>query len=112
MELDYICTRKDDMNPIHWKGHIKLLKTTDHYELKVTARYSSFHIICGKYAHGCFLCIPSWNIGTELASLSDSFWNYEHLTTNYPELSPVDAISIVGALVKLSEYILLQEEAG
>lgn len=111
MKLDYICTG-NDMKPIHWKGHINLLKNTDPYELDVTARYSSFHIICRKHAYGCFLCIPNWNIGTELASLSDSFWNYERLTTYYPELSSVDAISIVGALVKLSEHISLQEEAG
>lgn len=112
MELDYICTGTDDTKPIRWKGHINLLKSTDPYELEVTARYSSFHILCGKHEYGRFICIPNWNIGTELAGFSDSFWNFEHLTAYYPELSPVDAISIVGALVKLSEYISIQEEAG
>lgn len=112
MELDYICNGTEAMEPIRWKGHINLLKTTDPYELEVTARYSSFHILCGKHEYGSYICIPNWNIGTELAGLSDSFWNFERLTTYFPELSPVDAISIVNALVKLSEYILTQEEAG
>lgn len=112
MELDYICTGTEDMKPIRWKGHINLLKTTDPYELEVTARYSSFHILCGKHKYGNYICIPNWNIGTELARLSDSFWNLERLTAYYPELSQVDAISIVAALVKLSEYLPLQEEAG
>ena len=112
MELDYICTGTEDMKPIRWNGHINLLRSTDPYELEVTARYSSFHILCGKHKYGSYICIPNWNIGTELASLSDSFWNFERLTTYYPELSPVDAISIVDALVKLSEYISTQEKAG
>lgn len=112
MELDYICTGKDDIKPIRWKGHIHLLKNTDPYELEVTARHSRFHILCGKHAYGCYICIPAWNIGTELAGFSDRFWNYERLTTYYPELSHVDASSIVDALVKLSEHISRQEEAG
>ena len=112
MELDYICTGTEDMKPIRWNGHINLLRSTDPYELEVTARYSSFHILCGKHKYGSYICIPNWNIGTELASLSDSFWNFERLTTYYPELSPVHAISIVDTLVKLSEYISTQEEAG
>ena len=112
MDLDYICTGTEDTKPIHWNGNISLLRGIDPYELEVTARYSSFHIICGKHKYGSYICIPNWNIGTELAGLSDSFWNFERLTTYYPELSQVDAISIVNALVKLSEYISIQEEAG
>lgn len=72
MELDYICTGTKDMQPIRWKGHINLLKTTDPYELEVTARYSSFHILCGRHKYGSYICIPNWNIGTELARLSVS----------------------------------------
>lgn len=112
MELDYICTGTEEMKQIRWNGHINLLRSTDPYELEVTARYSSFHILCGKHEYGSYICIPNWNIGTELAELSDRFWNFERLTTYYPELSPVDAISIIDALVKLSEYISIQEEAG
>lgn len=112
MKLEYICNGTKGMKPIRWEGHINLLRRKDPYELEVTARSSSFHILCGKHKYGSYICIPNWNIGTELASLSDSFWNFERLTTYYPKLSPVDAISIVDALVKLSEFILLQEEAG
>ena len=112
MELGYICTGTEDMDPLRWEGHIRLIKGSEPYELEVTARHSSFHILCGKHAYGSYICIPNWNIGTELAGLSDSFWNFERLTTYYPEVSPVDAVSIVDALVKLSEYISIQEEAG
>ena len=52
------------------------------------------------------------NIGTELSSLSDTFWNFERLTTYYPKLSKVDAVSIVSALERLNEYLLSKEEAG
>lgn len=112
MELDYICTGTADMNARKWTGHILLLKSSLPYELEVNARGSSFHILCGEHAYGNFICIPNWNIGTELAGLSDCFWNFERLTTYYPQLSPVDAISIASALKKLDEYISTREEAG
>ena len=112
MELHYICTGKDYMKPKRWEGCIHLLKTATPYEMEVKARHSSFHIVCGKHEYGNYICIPNWNIGTELAELSDTFWNFERLTTYYPELSPVDAVSITCALVKLSEYISIMDEAG
>lgn len=112
MELNYICTGTNDMKPKRWEGHINLLKSSVPFELEVTARHSSFHILCGKHEYGNYLCIPNWNIGTELAGFSDRFWNFERLTTYYPELSSVDAISITCALVKLSEYLSIMEEAG
>lgn len=112
MELNYICTGTDNMKTKRWEGCIHLLKTSAPYELEVTARHSSFHILCGKHAYGNYICILNWNIGTELAGLSDLFWNFKRLTTYYPDLPPVDAISITCALVKLSEYISIMEEAG
>lgn len=112
MELDYICNGTVDMKAQKWTGHILLLRSTSPYELEVNARGSSFHILCGEHAYGNFICIPDWNIGTELAGMSDRFWNFERLTTYYPELSPVDAISITCALKKLNEYISTTGEAG
>lgn len=112
MEINYICNGTSDMEPRQWGGHIKLLCDSSPYELEVTARHSYFHILCGRHAYGNYICIPNWNIGTELAGLSDSFWNLERLTTYYPKLSPVDATSIVCALKKLNEYITIGREAG
>ena len=112
MEFDYTCRGTNYKKSGRWKGHIFLIKSSDPYEAEVTARNSSFHIICGKHEYGSFICIPNWNIGTELAALSDRFWNYDRLTNNYPNLSPADAVSIVEALVKLNEYISIQREAG
>jgi hypothetical protein len=111
MNLDYICTATSNIKPDHWKGHISLISKTDPYEMEVTARDSSFHIICGKHEYGHFLCIPNWNIGTEIASFDDCFWNLERIETYYPEISRVDALSIVNALEKLNEYISIVEEA-
>lgn len=72
--------------------------------MEVTARGSSFHLIVGHHKYGTYICIPNWNVGTELASLTDRFWNYERLI-NYTELSIVDAYSIVNALVELRKMI-------
>ena len=112
MELNYICNGTNDMKPKRWKGHIRILTDSTPYELEVTARNSSFHILCGRHKYGNYVCIPDWNIGTELTGLSDRFWNFERLTTYYPELSPVDVTSITCALAKLNEYISIKGEAG
>lgn len=113
MELDYLCVWKPGVEPPgRWPGRIRLIKDTDPYEMEATARYSSFHILCGKHKYGNYICIPNWDIGTELSGLSDSFWNFERLTTYYPNLSKADAASIVGALERLDKYILSKEGAG
>ncbi len=105
MEFTYFCTGLADMNPNSWEGHIKLLHKSDYYEVEVTARLSSFHIIFGRHKYGNYICIPNWGIGTELSHLDDSFWNLERLSNTYPELSMVDAISIVDALAALNDFI-------
>jgi hypothetical protein len=107
MELEYTCTQTIDSKTTRWSGQLRMIHCSTPYEMEVTARGSSFHIICGRHQYGNFICIPNWNIGTELASFSDCFWNMERLTTYYPELSQTDAASIVGALTKLNDYINL-----
>jgi len=105
MEFDYTCTGLADMIPRVWEGHVRFLGQSNPVELEVTSRYSKFHILCGRHAYGNYICIPNWGIGTELSGLCDSFWNLERLTSIYPELSVVDAVSIVDALAAISDYV-------
>lgn len=104
MQCSYQCTGPLDMTPKHWTGKINFLTTSIPYEVEVTARGSTFHILFGHHKYGNYVCIPNWGIGTEISSLEDSFWNLEHLSNSYPHLSMVDAISITNALVALSHY--------
>lgn len=106
MIYDYTCTNNHPKNN-SWKGQVHLLKSSNPYELKVTARHSCFHVICGTYVYGNYLCIPSLGIGSEIAGLTDTFWNLERLTMNNPKLSKVDAISIIYAIKALSQYITI-----
>lgn len=87
-----------------WTGEIIPIQLKQEpYEVEVSARGSCFHLVIGHHAYGNFLCIPNWDIGTELASLSDSFWNLERLSST--KLKKVDACSVAYALVELSKYI-------
>ena len=87
-----------------WTGEIIPIQLKQEpYEIEVSARGSYFHLLVGHHAYGNFLCIPNWDIGTELASLSDSFWNLERLSST--KLKKVDACSITYALVELSKYV-------
>lgn len=87
-----------------WTGEIIPIQLErEPYEVEVSARGSYFHLLVGYHAYGNFLCIPNWDIGTELASLSDSFWNLERLGNT--KLKKVDACSVAYALLELSKYV-------
>ncbi|WP_069873694.1 DUF6618 family protein [Fusibacter sp. 3D3] len=104
MIFDYRCSKSKSKSG-SWEGQVQLLTTVHPYEIKITARGSCFHIICGHYAHGNFLCIPTHGVATELAALTDTFWNLERLTNYHPNFSKTDAISIIYALKAISSYI-------
>ncbi|CUX40150.1 MAG: hypothetical protein H2212_09325 [Ruminococcus sp.] len=104
MSLFYKCHGTKHMNPAIWKGEITFLDCSKFIEINISARGSTFHAIIGAHSYNNFICVPNWGIGTELAGLSDRFWNLERLTTVYPDISQVDTISIVDALVELSKH--------
>ena len=58
----------------------------------------------GEHCYGKYIYIPTWNIATDISHMEDRFWNQEHLMRTYPELSPVDVISIVEALVAIKKH--------
>jgi hypothetical protein len=72
--------------------------------VEISARGSRFHLIIGKHAYGNYLCIPNWNVGTELSSLTDIFWNEERLR-NHSKLTKVDTRTVVTALKILADYV-------
>lgn len=87
-----------------WTGKIIPLQLeSEPYEVEVSARGSYFHLLIGHHAYGNYICIPNMDIGTELASLSDSFWNLERLRNT--KLKKVDACSVAYALLELSKYV-------
>lgn len=91
-------------SPSRWNGVLRILKTGNPCEAEVSARGSSFHLIAGSHAYGNYVCIPNWNVGTELGALTDSFWNEERLL-NYTGLRKVDACTVVTALNLLADYM-------
>lgn len=105
MVLSYQCHGHQDMFPKTWSGHIRLLRRTPPCEMEINTRGSYFHILFGPHEYGHYICIPNWNIGTEISLLTDRFWNLERLINTYPNLSVVDAISISDALAAAAEYV-------
>lgn len=89
-----------------WTGKIVPIRLgAEPYEVEISARGSYFHLLFGHHAYGNYCVIPNWDIGTELSSLSDSFWNLERLSST--KLKKADACSIAYALLELSKYINL-----
>ena len=60
--------------------------------------------LVGKHNSGYYICIPNWNIGSELAGLDDTFWNSERLS-NYTKLDELNSYIIATALAELSSVI-------
>jgi hypothetical protein len=92
-------------SPSRWNGSIAIIKTGDPCEAEVTSRGNSFHVIVGKHSYGNYLCIPNWNVGSELADLTDSFWNEERLRT-YTKLKKIDACTVATALSILANHAI------
>ncbi|MDD2979682.1 MAG: hypothetical protein PHN80_06875 [Hespellia sp.] len=102
--ISYICHGLSSMKRKHWEGQIHLIHTEPPYEAEVIADGSTFHLLFGSHAYGNYICIPNWNVGSELASLTDEFWNTERLI-QYSGLSKTNACSVASALAELSKYI-------
>ncbi|HZJ83164.1 MAG TPA: DUF6618 family protein [Clostridia bacterium] len=102
--LSFHCISHIDESPQEWDGIIgNIVCHGSHYEINIQSR-SGITIIVGKYTCGGFLSIPSYGVGSELASFGDYFWNLEQLlqVTN-----PVDAVTIAQALRVLHQKCIL-----
>ena len=82
-------------------GQITIIHASFPIEADIHANGWNFHIIVGKHKDGNYICIPNWNIGSELADLDDAFWNSERLR-NYTGLDETNSNIIAAALAKLS----------
>lgn len=99
--MEYLCMDKTGKQKKRWTGELHLLrKDNNFYELEITGRGSSFHAMVGHHQYGNFICIPNYDVGSELADYSDIFWNQERLTG---QLSKADAITVACALSHIEE---------
>lgn len=93
-------------------GGIELLSDSEPIEMDVEANGWTFHVVVGEHQNGRYICIPNWNIGTELSRLNDEFWNRERLC-NYTELHPDNVEAVVRAIAVADEWIKkYHEECG
>ena len=85
-------------------GKIKIISSSFPVEADIEANGWNFHVIVGRHNSGYYICIPNWNIGSELSGLSDTFWNSERLA-NYTKLDELNSCIIATALAELSSVI-------
>lgn len=55
----------------------KYVKNVHHVGIDFDGNYYS--VIFGKYINGGFFSIPNWEVGGELATFGDVFWNAESI---------------------------------
>lgn len=83
-------------------GVITPIHNGSQQEYEIEADGNWFHVIVGDHAYGKYICIPNWNIGTELAGLSDHFWNSEHL--HLAGVSKTRSRILADALAEISKH--------
>lgn len=105
MEFTYICQLWLDGQKETWTGTICPLMPFDCNEYEISASGSSFHLVIGRHCNSQYIYIPTWNIAMDISWLDDRFWNREQLLRTYPDLSPVDVVSIVEALAAIQKHM-------
>ena len=94
--MEFQCIHKTKKRTQTWQGTIYLMKiTAGHIEAGITGRGSYFHVITGPHSDGNYICIPNYNIGSELASYDDLFWNKERLSR---AMGIIDATTVATGL--------------
>jgi len=85
-----------------WDGSWDILeRETDFHELRIRGRGSSYDVVLGECSSGNYLCIPASNIGCSLGHWTDTFWNFERLSSLMNE---TDAKTIITALYYYHSY--------
>lgn len=77
-------------------------RTHTGFEARIIDGAWMYYIVAGKFQYGYYLCIPGWNIGVELSTYKDVFWNLESLSK---VMKRRGAISIISAIKHISETI-------
>lgn len=96
----------EDSEVIPHFGNIEPINvSSEPYEAVVNAEGYSFHILCGSYQNGMFLCIPNWHLGCELSYLNDVFWNLESINGIDDSFNYENATAIAYALKELDALI-------
>jgi hypothetical protein len=99
--LTYTCISHLGKRKTVWQGEIRMLSMSDNtYEVEITGRGTYFHVIVGEHQYGNYICIPNHEVGCELATYSDMFWNTECLSKHLQE---IDAVTVACGLSHLSE---------
>lgn len=107
-DIFFECKGEPGIQPRSWDGRLRILRIGEICEAEVEARGSYFHLLVGRHSYGNFVCIPNWDVGTEISGLDDIFWNMERLQNNTP-LKKVDVCSVASALSQIYKINQLLE---
>jgi hypothetical protein len=101
--MEFLCTHKTEKRHIRWIGMITSCKgNKEKCEFELQSRGSNYHVIIGKHDYGYYVCIPNWDVGSELAYYSDIFWNTERLSKH---LKIADAITVATAIREIERLL-------
>ena len=95
-----MCFRYRDSEGGSHTAEVSIIRNGNPTEMDITTDGWVFHVIAGRHRDGNFVCIPNWNIGSELAGLNDRRWNSERLI-NHTSMGRDNAEIIAAALAEL-----------
>jgi hypothetical protein len=108
LKIGFRCTIKYGRRKEQWLGHVSSINHyAGHVELFIGGR-SSIRVLCGESRNGLWACIPDYDAGCVLSSLTDTFFNTENLYRAMK--NKVDAITVAEALRAIADKGLFNRE--
>ncbi|MCH4890882.1 hypothetical protein EZV73_25100 [Acidaminobacter sp. JC074] len=93
------------INTRTYKSIVDVYSDKEPFEFNVSVNGSSFHILLGSHLGGNFICIPNWEIGCELASYSDTFWNSEKLDKH---INPINSECLAYTIKEINKKLEME----
>lgn len=101
--MTFKCIHRTKKRIQTWQGNIEIISCSGrHIEASITGKGTYFHVITGPHRYGKYICVPNHNLGSELASYEDYFWNKEKLSQI---IGMTDATTIASGLTHLPEIL-------
>ena len=101
--MNFTCIHRTSRRIQKWEGTIRLIDQNEKFiEAAITGRGSYFHVITGPQINGNFICIPNYEVGNELSTYEDVFWNKERLSRN---MGIIDATTVATGLKYIQEIL-------
>lgn len=102
--MKFECVWKKGKKQKRWMATVDYIHDHGRFcEVFINSR-STIRLIIGYGKWGNFVCVPDWNVGTELSDFRDLFWNSEKLCSLMGNVDGITAATVIKGLSDIIEH--------